>query len=214
MGYWDSIGKSDEWYTPKYIFEALNCRFDQDVASPENCPTFVPADEFITRDSLQKDWNGFVWMNPPFGGRNGITPWLEKFFGHGNGIALTPDRTSAPWFQEAWEAADAVLFTRKIKFLRPDGTTGNSPSNGTSLMAAGPSGRAALHRAAHSGLGILATPAKMHRREDAGRGSRQGQTSIGSVAISKVKPLHSPEFRDRSASHAPDTPEHGKLTGA
>jgi hypothetical protein len=39
-------------------------------------------------------------MNPPFGGRNGLAPWLDKFFANGNGIALTPDRTSAPWWQD------------------------------------------------------------------------------------------------------------------
>ncbi|WP_276120043.1 DNA N-6-adenine-methyltransferase [Pararhizobium qamdonense] len=158
MAYWDSVGKSDEWYTPAYIFEALGCRFDLDVASPQDYRTAVPADQFISYDSLQTEWNGFVWMNPPFGGRNGLTPWLDKFFAHGNGIALTPDRTSAPWFRAAWSSADVVLFTPKIKFMRPDGTSGGSPSNGTALMAAGEKGRSALHRAARTGLGILAVP--------------------------------------------------------
>ncbi len=104
-------------------------------------------------------------MNPPFGGRNGIAPWLDRFFDHGNGIALSPDRTSAPWFFDAWRQADLVLFTPKIKFLRPDGSAGKSPSNGTALMAAGDRGVAALQRAARKGLGILALPIGIpHRR--------------------------------------------------
>jgi hypothetical protein len=28
------VGATDEWYTPPYIFEALGCTFDVDVASP------------------------------------------------------------------------------------------------------------------------------------------------------------------------------------
>lgn len=159
MGYWDKPGASDEWYTPPHVFEALGERFDQDVAAPEeHCRTFVPATWFIHGNSLQAVWTGFIWMNPPFGGRNGIAPWLDKFFGHGNGIALTPDRTSAPWFWDAWQKADRVLFTRKIRFLRPDGSEGKSPSNGTALFAVGERASQALERAAARGLGILGQP--------------------------------------------------------
>ncbi len=162
MSYWDKPGASDEWFTPPHVFDALGCRFDTDVASPPaSLITHVPADAFITLASLDKPWPGFIWMNPPFGGRNGLEPWLDRFFAHGDGIALTPDRTSAPWFWAAWARADAVLFTRKIRFLRPDGSEGKSPSNGTALWASGGQGVRALHRAAESGLGILAWPAKV-----------------------------------------------------
>lgn len=160
MGYWESTGKTDEWWTPPSVFEALGCSFDLDVAAPRNGGGHVPCARCITSDSLSKAWSGFIWMNPPFGGRNGIRTWLDHFIAHGNGIALTPDRTSAPWFQEAFPAMDAVLFTRKIRFLRPDGTEGKSPSNGTALMAIGRQGIAALHRAAESGFGVLAWPTR------------------------------------------------------
>lgn len=158
MAHWDTPGASDEWFTPKYIFDALGCRFDLDVAAPRDGPLHVPTSRWFSSDALRREWFGFVWMNSPFGGRNSLAPWLERFFDHGNGVALTPDRTSAPWFQEAWPRADAVLFTPKIRFLRPDGSAGVSPSNGTALWAAGPRGVAALERAAEKGLGILATP--------------------------------------------------------
>jgi hypothetical protein len=97
-------------------------------------------------------------MNPPFGGRNALDPWLDKLFLHGNGIALVPDRTSAPWFRKAWASADLVLFTPKLHFHRPDGFIGKSPSNGTALLAAGAIGQAGLLRAAEAGLGILRRP--------------------------------------------------------
>lgn len=155
---------SDEWYTPPYVFEALGCRFDWDVAHPQD-KTFVPCDGTITRDSLSLDWNGFIWMNPPFGSRGSIQKWLEKFFNHGNGVALTPDRTSAPWFHFAISKADAVLLTKgKIKFYKPDGSIGKSPSNGTALWAAGIKANESLVRAERAGLGCLLLPHRTTER--------------------------------------------------
>lgn len=155
MGYWETAGASDEWYTPAYIFDALGVTFDLDVANGAIDGAHVPCHASIGSDSLSRPWHGFVWMNPPFGGRNGLVPWLDKFFVHGNGIALTPDRTSADWWQDAAERADAVLFMRgKVKFERSDGSVGKSPANGTTLFAAGARGVGALRRAAPT-LGIL-----------------------------------------------------------
>lgn len=159
MSYWEAGGRTDEWYTPPEVFDALGCRFDMDVAGAPRAS--VPCTVAIYSDSLAAQWQGFVWMNPPFGKRNGLEPWLTKFIGHGNDIALTPDRTSAPWFQDALPFMDAVLFTPKLKFIRPDGSRGVSPSNGTALMAMGWQGVGALHRAAGQGLGILMTPVRV-----------------------------------------------------
>ncbi len=162
------VGATDEWYTPPHVFEALGCRFDLDVASPgQDVTPWIPARRFYVRPkvpnvptSLDMPWEGFVWMNPPFGGRNALVPWLDKFFSHGNGIALVPDRTSAPWWQTFASKADGILFIApKLKFIGPDGKPGNSPAQGTTLMAAGGKASRALLRAAENGLGIFAVPA-------------------------------------------------------
>lgn len=132
----ESVGKSDEWYTPRYIFDALGVRFDLDVAAPKGGPRHVPAMGWYSERSLERDWLGFVWMNPPYGNQKMKRAWLNKFFDHGNGIALMPDRTSAPWWQEAAAQSHGVLFMApKVKFEREDGTTGESPANGTTLFA-------------------------------------------------------------------------------
>jgi len=34
MSYWENLGATDEWYTPKYIFDAMDTFFDLDVAHP------------------------------------------------------------------------------------------------------------------------------------------------------------------------------------
>lgn len=167
MSHWESSGKSSDWYTPKFIFDALGCRFDLDVAGALISASSVPARETITEGSLEREWPAgeFTWMNAPFGGRNGLTPWLDKFFAHGNGIALTPDRTSAPWWQASARKADAILFIDgKVRFLRPDGSEGVSPSNGTTLFAIGVQGCMALARAEVAGLGSVWMPATRQAR--------------------------------------------------
>tara|TARA_R110000824_G_scaffold401032_2_gene610425 strand:- start:9489 stop:9971 length:483 start_codon:yes stop_codon:yes gene_type:complete len=147
MSDWENMGKTDDWYTPAFVFEALGEKFDLDVAAPVEGPRHVPMVSWISEGSLDVPWRGFIWMNPPFGGRNGLVPWLDKFFDHGHGLALTPDRTSAPWWQDAHTRSDAFLVTRgKIKFERPDGSIGKSPGSGVTIWAAGARAAAALRR--------------------------------------------------------------------
>lgn len=145
MAAYEKAGESDEWYTPEYIFDALGLEFDMDVASPYGGPRYVPAKTWYSCGSLDGPWRGLVWMNPPFGHQSTKRAWLSKFFQHGNGIALLPDRTSAPWWQEMAAQADAILFmSPKVKFERSDGTIGESPGTGTCLIASGCKARSAL----------------------------------------------------------------------
>jgi hypothetical protein len=83
----------------------------------------------------------------------------EKFFAHRNGIALVPDRTSAPWWQEFAPRADLILFVApKLKFIGADGRPGTSPAQGTCLLAAGRRALEPLYRAQAEGLGVLMSP--------------------------------------------------------
>ncbi|WP_291365323.1 DNA N-6-adenine-methyltransferase [Acetobacter sp. UBA5411] len=137
-----TAGKSDEWFTPPEIFDALNCQFDLDVAQPSEGRAFlsVPCRQFLTKvdDGLVAPWSGFVWMNPPFGGRNGVVRWLDRFVAHGNGIALVNALTSSGWFQDFSPKMDALIFPRgKTRFVRPDGSRGESPQSGIVLMGIG-----------------------------------------------------------------------------
>lgn len=148
MSAWEATGKTDEWMTPAYIMDAIGEEFDLDVAAPPSGPLHVQAGYWFSESSIEKDWKGFVWMNPPYGGRNALMPWVWKFLIHGNGLALLPDRTSAPWFAPLAEHADALMFFRnKIKFERTDGTVGKSPGNGSVLVACGRRAELALLRA-------------------------------------------------------------------
>lgn len=148
------IGASDEWYTPPEIFSALGMTFDLDPCSP-GPGHWVPALRMFTKadDGLTQTWDGCVFMNPPFGGRNGHVPWLSKFLRHGNGVAVVRAYTSAAWFHEFAVQAETMLFPRgKTKFIRPDGSIGRSPGHGIVLLGIGELANAALSR---SGLGLF-----------------------------------------------------------
>lgn len=147
------IGATDEWYTPPEILRALGETFDLDPCSP-GADHWVPARRVYTKadDGLSLPWNGFVFVNPPFGGRNGHVPWLKKFLAHGNGIAIVRAYTSSAWFHQYAVKAHAMCFPRgKTKFVRPDGSIGKAPGHGVVLLGMGERAVKALER---SGLGL------------------------------------------------------------
>jgi hypothetical protein len=44
-----SVGATDEWFTPPYVFDALGCEFDMDVASSgQDLTPWIPARRFVT----------------------------------------------------------------------------------------------------------------------------------------------------------------------
>jgi len=111
--------KNDEFYTPKFIFDALKCEFDVDVASPLKNQTNVPTKTKFTikENGLIQKWKGFVWMNPPF---SKAEPWVDKFIQHGHGIALLPT-SKTKWFSRIWQSSSSlVLFPSNFKFDKPD----------------------------------------------------------------------------------------------
>jgi hypothetical protein len=161
------IGTTSEWFTPKFIFDALRLEFDLDPAHPgrDNPFCVVPARRIYTvaDDGLRQPWTGLVWLNMPFGGRRGHVVWLRRFLAHRDGgIALVAARTSADWFHEVLVPnAQTVLFPNgKTKFVKPNGEIGKEPGTGVVLIGAGEIANRALER---SGLGWfvrLRTPAR------------------------------------------------------
>jgi hypothetical protein len=97
---------SDDYWTPKWLFELMAIEFDLDVACPPDGPPNTPAKAWFTQqtDGLASPWFGRVWMNPPF---SKGTPWVTKFIEHRNGVCLVPFSKSK-WFERLWNDADAL----------------------------------------------------------------------------------------------------------
>jgi len=98
---------SDDFYTPKWIFDALDITFDIDVCSPPGGPLHTPCRHYYTMydDGLAQPWHGLVWMNPPY---SKPQPWIDRWLEHGNGVALIPFAKSA-WFVQLWERSNVAL---------------------------------------------------------------------------------------------------------
>ena len=99
----------DECYTPKWIFDKLGLLFDLDVASSNHPLIEVPAKQRYTieDDALSKPWFGRVWMNPPF---TKVTPWVDKFLEHGNGLCLVPTSSNGKWGNKLWDSDAGCTF--------------------------------------------------------------------------------------------------------
>lgn len=130
--------QSHDYWTPPEVFEKLDIEFDIDVASPVGGVKWIPAKKYFTKedDGLKQDWEGTVWMNPPYGKFTGN--WLEKFIDHNNGIALVFSRTDTQWFHNYVKKSDAVLFIKGRLFFYKSGVkTKHSAGNESILIACG-----------------------------------------------------------------------------
>lgn len=81
--------ENDEWHTPKEIIESLG-EFDLDPAtSLETYKLNKSARKIYTikENGLKQEWNGRVWLNPPYSNPL-IQQFLLKMAEHNNGIAL------------------------------------------------------------------------------------------------------------------------------
>ena len=139
-----------EWWTPPEVFQKLNIEFDIDVASPKGGVDWIPAKKYFTKEDngLEQEWQGTVWMNPPYGRFTGS--WLDKFIEHNNGIALVFSRTETQWFHNYALKADALSFTKGRFAFYKNGIKGDSAAVGSLFIACGDKAVNALEK---SGLG-------------------------------------------------------------
>lgn len=113
-------GTSDDYYTPPHIFEALGLTFDMDVSAPPGGVPWIPARKSIDviEDGLATPWEGLVWCNPPY---SDVTPWMDKFMSHNNGLALVCVSKSR-WFDTIWGIAEGAMpMKSNLKFISASG---------------------------------------------------------------------------------------------
>ena len=139
---------NNEWYTPpKFIELARQVMggIDLDPATSEVANRVVQAPKIFTADDdgRAQQWNGRVWMNPPY-----AQPLMGDFaeavaskYESGEidqACILVNNGTETQWFQRMLGAADAVCFPKtRIKFLDPDGNPSGAPLQGQAILYMG-----------------------------------------------------------------------------
>lgn len=153
----------NEWYTPSEYIEmarAVMGGFDVDPASNQVAQKTVQAATYFTEETngLDKDWNGRVWLNPPYA-QPAIAHFADKTVAEvqsGNAteaIVLTHNYTDTSWFQKMARAAKAICFTRgRIRFESPTGEKA-SPTQGQAFFYFGDD--AATFRNVFSEIGFV-----------------------------------------------------------
>lgn len=135
-----------EWYTPAAYIDAARAvmgGIDLDPASSELANEVVQADAIFTEaeDGLVREWNGRVWLNPPYGKGSGLfTAKLVDEFREGRTTAavllLNAYGFDSLWFQPLWD--HPICFTNhRVQFSSPDRETGG-PANANIFVYLGP----------------------------------------------------------------------------
>ena len=125
--------KSNEWETPKYIFDNLN-NIHNFTLDPCCTKKTAKCKKYYTKkeNGLKQDWqNEIVFMNPPYGREQKY--WIEKAFnewkkGRCKVVGLLPARTDTKYFHDYIyniKGVSIYFLKGRVKFLL-NGKTVNS----------------------------------------------------------------------------------------
>ncbi len=191
-----TYNETKEWYTPRYIFDAMGLEFDLDPCSPgKEVVPWIPAKKHLTwkDQGFIHTWQGNVWMNPPYG--SDTPKWMNRLMQHKHGIALVFARTDTGWFQGYAPYADAICFiSKRVQFVRAEQSeqyakglkVKNSGSGaGSMLIAYGEDNAKALFQ---SGLGLTLSVGRL--KSETVRGPVQCFGSGDTPEISQARPLY------------------------
>lgn len=159
---------NNEWYTPKEFIDAARLvmgTIDLDPASSEIANETVQAEKIYTADDngLACPWFGNVWLNPPYSS-DLIGQFAEKVKAkeYNQAIVLVNNATETAWFADIVSVASAIVFpTSRVKFYKPDGSTG-APLQGQAILYVGNNPAAFLSEFEKFGWGVRH---ELHRRE-------------------------------------------------
>lgn len=128
-------GKTNTWFTPKYIVEALG-PFDLDPCTQSFRPFNTALNHYCEDEGqcgLSLPWHGRVWLNPPYG--KSMHLWLDKFNQHKNGVALVFARMGNEAIQKCVTNGAGFYFLRnRIKFLDREGKMARSNAGADSCL--------------------------------------------------------------------------------
>lgn len=141
---------SNEWYTPpQYVNMARELMGGIDLDPASNAyanEKVVHATEYydINKNGLDKEWQGRVWLNPPYGrdeGGSNQETWSRRLIEQyeagitKEAVLLVNANTEAKWFQPLYNYL--ICFTNhRIRFYNTEGTP-NQPTQGNAFIYLG-----------------------------------------------------------------------------
>lgn len=140
-GHHSPVADTTTWLTPPHVLDALGGwrAFDLDpCASPPPQP-WQTARRMVAapaEDGLAIEWEGRVWLNPPYGREMGA--WLWRLSCHARGTALIFARTETEVFRRTvWERATGLLFLYgRLNFHSATGERALKNSGAPSVLCA------------------------------------------------------------------------------
>lgn len=144
--YHKEFAKTLEWATPKKDFEAiqrfLGVKFTLDVSATK---TNTKCKYYFTEldNGLCKDWRGYVWCNPPYGGTSN-KEWSQKAIEQKENcemiaLLMSAYATETVWFRNLAANSIRVLFLNKrINFENPFKQDANGAKFGNALFILAP----------------------------------------------------------------------------
>jgi phage N-6-adenine-methyltransferase len=111
---------TDEWETPRSLFDELSTIFGGFTLDPCATPQNAKCQTFFTReqDGLARRWGGKVFMNPPYG--RDIGRWVKKAYDESlRGalvVCLLPARTDPRWWQDYVKHGYVYFLRGRLRF--------------------------------------------------------------------------------------------------
>lgn len=141
--------QSNEWYTPaRYVNVArrLMGSIDVDPASCKEANQVVRASKYydVSSNGLDKQWEGKVWLNPPYGydgptrQKANVSSWIEKLIEQyelgvtTEAVLLINATTEKRWFDPLWRYPICFASVR-VSFWNAQGERGR-PTHGNALV--------------------------------------------------------------------------------
>lgn len=117
-----------EWQTPQWLLQgvkkSLNIKtFSYDPATSERNPVGASWATYPPMNGLGTNWDlySWLWLNPPWGKRSPILPWIKKFQTFENcGTMLVPANTGSRWFHLLFAPENRLAFFKgRVNYIDP-----------------------------------------------------------------------------------------------
>lgn len=117
--------KSNEWQTPKWLFDKLNNKFNFQLDAAATVDNALCANYFTLNDNaLSKDWHIYktIYCNPPYGRMIGkfVKKAYEESQKECTVVMLIPARVDTSWWHDYCSKGNVLFIKGRLKFINKE----------------------------------------------------------------------------------------------